>query len=382
MSLPLVYITDTSIFMPNDPVPSEEMEEYLGYINNKPSKSKKIVLRNNGIKTRYYALTKEGKATHTNAQMTALAVKALFRDNPEKIKDVELLSCGTSSPDQMMPSHGVMVHGWLPEAEAIEVVSPSGVCCAGMHAFKYAYMAVRTGDVHLAVATGSERFSASLVSHVFEEEAQKLKELHENPFIAFDKEFLRWMLSDGAAAFLLSDRPNDKGLSLRVEWIEGASYANEMETCMYMASEKLPDGTLKSYLDYSPEEIISKSILSIKQDIALLSNNVVPLGAKRIKEIFDKKGLDASDIDYFLPHMSSEFFKSKIFEQIALYGASIPYEKWFVNLSTMGNVGAGSVYLMVHELFHSGRLKKGEKILLLVPESSRFSYMYAMLTVC
>jgi len=382
MSLPLVYITDTSIFMPNDPVPSEEMEEYLGYINDKPSKSKKIVLRNNGIKTRYYALTKEGKATHTNAQMTALAVKALFRDNPEKIKDVELLSCGTSSPDQMMPSHGVMVHGWLPEAEAIEVVSPSGVCCAGMHAFKYAYMAVRTGDVHLAVATGSERFSASLVSHVFEEEAQKLKELHENPFIAFDKEFLRWMLSDGAAAFLLSDRPNDKGLSLRVEWIEGASYANEMETCMYMASEKLPDGTLKSYLDYSPEEIISKSILSIKQDIALLSNNVVPLGAKRIKEIFDKKGLDASDIDYFLPHMSSEFFKSKIFEQIALYGASIPYEKWFVNLSTMGNVGAGSVYLMVHELFHSGRLKKGEKILLLVPESSRFSYMYAMLTVC
>jgi 3-oxoacyl-[acyl-carrier-protein] synthase III len=382
MSLPPVYITDTAIFMPNDPVPSEEMEEYLGYINDKPSKSKKIVLRNNGIKTRYYALTKEGKATHTNAQMTALAVKALFRDNPEKIKDVELLSCGTSSPDQMMPSHGVMVHGWLPEAEAIEVVSPSGVCCAGMHAFKYAYMAVRTGDVHLAVATGSERFSASLVSHVFEEEAQKLKELNENPFIAFDKEFLRWMLSDGAAAFLLSDRPNDKGLSLRVEWIEGASYANEMETCMYMASEKLPDGTLKSYLDYSPEEIISKSILSIKQDIALLSNNVVPLGAKRIKEIFDKKGLDASDIDYFLPHMSSEFFKSKIFEQIALYGASIPYEKWFVNLSTMGNVGAGSVYLMVHELFHSGRLKKGEKILLLVPESSRFSYMYAMLTVC
>jgi len=27
-------------------------------------------------------------------------------------------------------------------------------------------------------------------------------------------------------------------------------------------------------------------------------------------------------------------------------------------------------------------LKKGEKLLLLVPESARFSYMYAMLTVC
>jgi 3-oxoacyl-[acyl-carrier-protein] synthase-3 len=155
-----------------------------------------------------------------------------------------------------------------------------------------------------------------------------------------------------------------------------------METCMYMACDKLPDGTLKSYLDFSPEELISKSILSIKQDIDLLSGNIVPLGAKRIKEIFDRKGLNASDIDYFLPHMSSEFFKSKIFEQIAHHGAHIPFEKWFVNLDRMGNVGAGSVYLMVHELFHSGKLKQGEKILLLVPESSRFSYMYAMLTVC
>jgi 3-oxoacyl-[acyl-carrier-protein] synthase III len=382
MSLQPVYINDTSVFMPNDPVSCDDMELYLGYINDKPSKSKKIVLRNNGIKTRYYALTKEGKTTHTNAQMTALAVKALFKDDPAKIKQVELLSCGTSSPDQMMPSHGVMVHGWLPEARSIEVVSPSGVCCAGMHAFKYAYMAVGSGDVHLAVSTGSERFSASLVANVFEEEAQKLKELNKNPFIAFDKEFLRWMLSDGAAAFLLSDKPNDKGLSLRVDWIEGASYANEMETCMYMASEKLPDGTLKSYLDFSPEEIMSKSILSIKQDIKLLSDNIVVLGAKKIKEIFDRRGLNADEIDYFLPHMSSEFFKSKIFEQIAVHGASIPYEKWFVNLSTMGNVGAGSVYLMVHELFHSGKLKKGDRMLLLVPESSRFSYMYAMLTAC
>ena len=381
MSRP-VYIINTSIFMPNEAVSSDDMELYLGYINGKPSKSKKIVLRNNGIKTRYYALTKEGKATHTNAQMTALAVRALFDNDPARLKEIELLSCGTSSPDQMMPSHGVMVHGWLPESAPIEVVSPSGVCCAGMHAFKYAYMSVKTGEIHRAVASGSERFSASLIANVFEEEAQKLQELNENPFIAFDKEFLRWMLSDGASAFLLSDEPNPDGLSLRVEWIEGASYANEMEACMYMASEKQPDGTLKSYLDFSPEEIINKSILSIKQDIKLLSDNIVTLGAKRIKEIFDRKGLTSDDIDYFLPHMSSEFFKSKIFEQIAYHGANIPYEKWFVNLTTMGNVGAGSVYLMVHELFHSGKLKKGNKILLLVPESSRFSYMYAMLTVC
>jgi 3-oxoacyl-[acyl-carrier-protein] synthase-3 len=381
MSFHEVYIINTASFFPNDPVSNDEMEEYLGFINKNPSKSKRIVLRNNGIKRRFYALTREGKPTHTNAQMTAKAVRTLMDNDPQNLKSIELLACGTSSPDQMMPSHGVMVHGELPETRSIEVVSPSGVCCAGMHAFKYAYMAVKTGDVHRAVATGSERFSGSLRSEVFEDEAQKLKQLEENPYIGFEKEFLRWMLSDGASAFLLSDKKNENGFSLRIEWVEGVSYANEMEACMYMGSEKLPDGTLKSYMDYTPEEILSHSILSIKQDVKMLSEYIVPLGGLRLKSLFEEKGLSAEDIDYFLPHMSSEFFKSKIYDQLIKNGMHIPYEKWVVNLETLGNVGAGSVYFMVDELFHSGRMKKGQKILLLVPESSRFSYMYSLLTV-
>jgi len=252
-----VYITNTSKFLPNQPVPNDQMEEYLGYINGKPSKSKSIVLRNNGITNRYYALTKGGKPTHTNAQMTAEAVRELFKDDPEKLTEVDLLSCGTSSPDQMMPSHGVMTHGWLPGMGPVEVVSPSGVCCAGMHSLKFAYLAIKAGEVKSAIATGSERFSGLLVSDVFEEEAQKLKELTTNPFIAFQKDFLRWMLSDGASAFKLSDEPNKEGISLRIDWIEGISYANEMETCMYMGADKLPDGTLKGFMDYTPEEIMT-----------------------------------------------------------------------------------------------------------------------------
>ncbi|MDR3681285.1 MAG: beta-ketoacyl-ACP synthase III [Flavipsychrobacter sp.] len=377
-----VYINSTSSFFPNEPVANDDMEQYLGYIDNKPSKSKKIVLRNNGIVNRYYALDKNHKSTHTNAEMTAQAVRALFKKDPAEIKTVELLSCGTSSPDQMIPSHGVMAHGQLPEMKGIEVVSPAGVCCAGMHALKYAYLAIKSGEVHKAVATGSERFSGLLVADVFEDEVQKLKDLNENPYIAFQKDFLRWMLSDGASAFLMTDKPNEKGLSLRVEWVEGVSYANEIETCMYMGGDKQADGTLKGFMDYTPEEIMTKSIFSIKQDITLLSDNIVKLGGQKIKEIFERKGLTAADIDHFLPHISSNFFKSKIYDLVEEYGGGIPYEKWFINLYTVGNVGAASVYLMIDELFNNGTLKKGEKILLLVPESARFSYMYALLTVC
>ncbi|HMF71845.1 MAG TPA: beta-ketoacyl-ACP synthase III [Flavitalea sp.] len=382
MSLNQVYIINTSTYFPNEPVSNDEMESYLGFINDKPSKSRRIVLRNNGIKNRFYALNKEGQATHSNAQMTAEAIKRLFQNQSEGLKSIELLSCGTSSPDQMMPSHAVMVHGHLPQIGGIEVVSPSGVCCAGMHAFKYAFMAVKSGDVETAVSTGSERFSAAIKADQFEDEITKLKELEENPYIAFEKDFLRWMLSDGAGALLLSNKMKEGNVNLRVEWLEGVSYANEMEACMYMGSEKKQDGTLTSYLDYSHDELKDKSVMSIKQDVRLLGENIVPLGGRKLKQIFTKKGLKSEDVDHFLPHMSSAFFKSQIYDTLIEIGIEIPYAKWRVNLETKGNVGAGSIYLMIDELFHSGTLNKGEKILLMVPESSRFSYVFGLLTVC
>jgi 3-oxoacyl-[acyl-carrier-protein] synthase-3 len=382
MSFREVYINKTARYLPNEPVSNEEMESYLGMINGKTSRSKNIVLRNNGIKQRFYALQKGGISTHSNAELTALAVKELFKENPESIQSIELLTCGTSSPDQMMPSHGVMVHGWLPEAGAIDVITPSGNCCSGMLGLKYAYMAIKTGEVHKAVATGSERTSKSLCASTFEDEAKYHAELEHNPYIAFEKDFLRWMLSDGAGAFLLSDKKNENEISLKIEWIESGSYAHLVETCMYQASEKTVDGKLKGFAEFTAEEIMHNSIMAMKQDVKLLDKNIVELGMVKLREVVDKKGLDIDSIDYFLPHLSSEFFRKKIADKLEENNMPIPQEKWFTNLTKVGNVGAGSIFLMIDELFNSGTLKKGQKLLLMVPESSRFSYVYSLLTVC
>lgn len=382
MSLSEVYITRTSSFYPNDPISNDEMEDFLGVINEQASKSRRIVLRNNGIKSRHYAIRKDGTPTHTNAEMVSLAIRKLFDKDINELKDVQLLSCGTSSPDQMMPSHAVMVHGWLPESNNIEVVSPSGVCCSGMHAFKYAYMSVKLGEVTKAISSGSERLSRLLRSDQFELEVQKMGELEANPYLSFEKDFLRWMLSDGAATFLIENKKSEVGPSLRVEWIESFSFANEAEPCMYMASDKLEDGTLKSYMDYSPQELQEKSILSIKQDVKLLGENIIKLGFKKLKFVFEEKGIDPNSITYFLPHMSSYFFEEKIYDALVEYNIEIPKDRWFTNLATKGNVGAGSIYLMMDELFNSGNLKAGDKVLLAVPESSRFSYVFSLLTVC
>lgn len=151
---------------------------------------------------------------------------------------------------------------------------------------------------------------------------------------------------------------------------------------MYQGCDKLPDGTLQSYMEYMPDEIAGKSILAMKQDVKLLDEHIIELGYQTLKSIIDKKEIDISSLSWFLPHISSEFFRKKIAAKLEEKGISIPREKWFTNLSSVGNIGAGSIYVMVDELFKANRLKAGEKILLMVPESSRFSYVYALLTVC
>jgi 3-oxoacyl-[acyl-carrier-protein] synthase III len=377
-----VYLNRTSIFFPNQPVSNNEMEDYLGQINGKPSKSRAIVLRNNGIENRYYALDKLGNATHTNAEMTANAVMTLFENNPGEIKEIELLTCGTATPDQLLPSHAVMVHGLLTESNSIETVSFSGSCCSGMHALKYAYLSVKSGEKQKAISTGSERISSILKADNFEEEAHHLEALNQNPYIAFEKDFLRWMLSDGAGAFLIENKKNTEGFSLKIEWIELLSFANQMEPCMFMGAEKLEDGSLKSYQQYSMQELAQKSVLSLKQDTKLLSANIVEKGFNSFKDILSRKGITVEEIDFLLPHVSSYFFQSKIYENLERNGNTIPYEKWFTNLKTKGNVGSCSIYLMVDELLKSDRLKIGNKILLVVPESARFSYAFCLLTVC
>lgn len=376
-----VYITKIAKFFPNNPVSNDEMEDYLGLINERHSKTKGVVLRNNKIKNRYYAFNKQGEATHSNAQIAAASIKALFDDEAE-LKTVDLLSCGTSYPDQIMPSHGVMTHGELPEMESIEVTSPAGVCCAGMHALKYAYMAVKCGDRKKAVASGSERLSPALRADKFDGEVKHLEDLEQDPIIAFEKDFLRWMLSDGSGAVLVENRKAESGLSYRIDWIEGISFANEKETCMYAGAVKNEDGTLTGYPDFSMQELVNNSALSIKQDVTLLSENILGLGFKLLKKIFDEKGLTPDDIDYMLPHISSFYFEDRIDNILKSNGLEIPKEKWFVNLDRVGNVGAASIYLMLEEIDKSGKLKAGDRLLLVVPESARFSYMFAWLTVC
>jgi 3-oxoacyl-[acyl-carrier-protein] synthase III len=374
-----VYITRLAKFLPNRPVENDQMEQFLGMVDGKPSKARRIILRNNQIKTRYYAIDDNGNPTHNNAQLTAEAIRMLLDDN-FTVKDIDLLACGTTVPDQTLPSHASMVHGEL-GGKPMEIISPAGSCATGMHAMKYAYLAIKAGEKKNAVCTGSELFSNMMQARNFEKETESLHLLNQQPILAFEKDFLRWMLSDGAGAALLSDKSNSDGISLRIDWIETISFANQLETCMYAGGDKQDDGTIKSWRDFNSEDILNKSLFSLRQDVKMLGENIYQMSNSFLADIVKKRNLNLDEIDYFLPHISSEYFRYRIDEDSKEKGVHIPQEKWFTNLVRLGNVGAASIYFMLEEIFNSGMLKKGQKLLLGIPESARFTYVYSLVTV-
>jgi len=373
-----VYINKIEKFLPNDPVSNDEMEQILGKVNNKTSKSRRLILRNNGIQTRYYALDQHQNVTHNNAELTALAIKKLT-ENDFSLNDIEVLSCGTSTPDLLLPSHAAMVHGLL-KNKSVDLNAASGVCCSGMNALKYGYLSIKSGDANNAVCTGSERVSTWMMANKFEAEIANLEALEQQPILAFKKDFLRWMLSDGAGAILLENKPKGP-LSLEIQWMENYSFAHELETCMYAGGDKLADGTMKPWSEYSVDEWKSESVFSLKQDVKILDEFILKKGVESMGYAMEKHQLKPDEITYFLPHISSLFFKDKLYGEFKNAGLEIAKEKWFLNLPKVGNVGAASIYLMLEELYHSKKLKSGDTIMLSVPESGRFSYAYAFLKV-
>jgi 3-oxoacyl-[acyl-carrier-protein] synthase-3 len=381
MALNDVYINKIGTFLPNAPVSNDEMEHILGMINNRPSKARLRVLKSNGIQYRYYAIDKEtGEKTHSNIQITVEAIKKLENEN-FSLQDIDCLVCGTSTPDQLLPSHAAMVHGDL-KIPSCEIASLTGVCISSIQALKYGYMSVMSNESHNVVCTGSDLVSSLIRGNQFIGEIQeKITELKKNPIVAFEKDFLRWMLSDGAGAVLLQNRPNHQALSLKIEWIDIHSFAGDMPTCMYRGAEKDTKGNLISFMDFMPEEWSTKSIMALKQDVKLLNKYVVSIIAQALGMTLKKRNLDLEGIDYFIPHFSSLFFRDKIYEAYRERGYHLPQSKWFSNLMTVGNVGAASIYLALDELFDSGKLQKGNRLLLMIPESGRFCMGYVLLTV-
>jgi 3-oxoacyl-[acyl-carrier-protein] synthase-3 len=380
------HLTALVAFLPGEPVTNDRIDAYLGAADRISARTRKLILASNGIQTRHYAIDPTtGEPTYTNAQLAAEAVRRLCATRGLEPVDLGCLCCGTSSPDQLMPGHASMVHGELGGGPC-EVVSTAGICLTGVTALKYAAMAVDQGLTANAAVTGSELASSFMRSDFFAQTGSRCADTASesattHPAFSFEENFLRWMLSDGAGAVLV-EREATAALSLRIDWIEIVSQAHRLPACMYAGAVQNENGGLTGWRQLARQGLAQAAgVFTVKQDARLLNREVLPvLVGESLPPIIAKHDLRADQIDWFLPHYSSGFFRQPLAQQLAAIGFAIPEDRWFTNLASRGNTGSASFFIMLEELVGSGRVQKGQRLLAMVPESGRFSVGYLLLT--
>src|SRR5438105_1868868 len=97
-----VFITSLGKFFPGPAIGNDEMEEYLGRVHGRPSRARARVLAQNGIQSRHYAIDKQQRTVHGNAEMAALAVRDLLsRAAPDG--PIDFLGAATTQGDVCVP---------------------------------------------------------------------------------------------------------------------------------------------------------------------------------------------------------------------------------------------------------------------------------------
>ncbi len=364
------FITSTGAYLPGPPISSGEVEQVLGQVGERPSRLKNRILKANGIVTRHYAVDSNGKTTHSDLDLAVGAARVCLERSPLEAEDMGMLSCATSQADLLLPGLASMVQAEL-EMPGVEILTTHGVCSCGTMALKAAFNSIRLQEHRSALVVSAELSSRMLKASRYEAAGGAAA-------VDFEAEFLRWMLSDGAGAFLLEAQP--RGRCLKIDWMRSFSHADALPVCMAVGrpGDRADSRTWQDFATYADAEAAGAFL--IRQDLRLLEN-IVKVGVDGALRLIEEGVLDTNQIDHFLCHYSSHHFRGKVFDMLEMAGCAIPFSKWYTNLYTRGNTGCASIFIMLDEFLSDGRAKAGDTIVCMVPESGRFNTSYMQLTV-
>lgn len=371
-----VYITGLGAHLPGPVIGNDAMEDHIGRIAGRNSIVGRRALRWNGIAGRHYAMRPDGTVADTNAGMTAKAVAAALDDAGLGVEALEHLATATTQGDYLVPGHAAAVQAEL-GANVLEIASYQSVCASALMAAKGAWLQVRAGEAEVAVAAAGE-FSSRWFRPAFYEGSALIDARGR---LATEADFLRFTLSDGAGAVVMESRPRAEGLSLRIEWIDLTSLAGRFDPCMWAGSTRADRADLTSAWSHAgPTAAHAAGAVALLQDFELLKIVIRAWIGVWLEKV-DTGRIVPDRVDHLLCHYSARSLRDEIVGLLQGTAAMIPEEKWFTTLPESGNIGSASIWVMLEGFMKSGRPQRGDRVLLIVPESGRAMIGFMMLEV-
>lgn len=305
-----VGILGTGSYLPEKVMTNDDLSKFV-------DTNDEWIRTRTGIRERRIAA--ENEATSDLAYKAA--EKAIENAKIDK-NEIDLVIVATMSPDHITPATAAIVQDKLGiNAAAFDL---SAACTGFVYAFTTGYSFVKSGIYKKVLVIGAETMSRIL---------------------DWEDRTTCVLFGDGAGAVVLGQIEN--GGYIASHLVSDGSGAEDVI---------IPAGGSRNPV--SKEEIDKREIyFKMKgSDVFKFAVRAFP---ETVENVLAQGNITADDVDMFIPHQAN----IRIIESIAKRFKQ-PLDKFYVNLQRYGNTSGASIPLALDEANKEGKLKKGDKVVM------------------
>ena len=277
------------------------------------------IVQRSGIRERHIA--EEGEASSDLAVPAAQQALEAANLGPE---DVDFMVVATTTPDHFFPTTANLVQHRL-GCRRVGSVDVLAACAASVYSLTIGAQFIQTGKYRRVLCIGTETLS-------------KITDFTDRGTCV--------LLADAAGAAVLEATEEDRGI-IDADLYSDGQYAELLH--MPAGGSRIP--ATRETVDARQHYAKMKGSEVFKVAVRMFEDSTV--------QLLSRHGLSAKDVDLFIPHQAN----LRIIEAAAKR-VGLPMERVFVNIDRYGNTGAASIYVAMAEAAVSGRLHRGDLVLL------------------
>lgn len=284
------------------------------------------IMSRTGIRERH--LLEEGKAT---SDMALEATKRALADAKLAPEDIDIVVCGTFTPDYVFPSCACLLQSKLALVNAA-CFDLAAACSGFIYSLTVGGHFINSGMARRVLVIGADA-NSRLVDWT-----------DRNTCILF---------GDGASAVILEARPQEadrsrrRGILSTIMKSDGTGWRHLFQPAGGSLNPPTADTVAKRLHHITMEG---------KETFKFASRAMSDAGQAAI----DAAGLTVDDIDLVVPHQANIRIINNATRRL-----QIPDEKTIINIDTYGNTVAASVGLALDDAYRAGRLQDGSNVLLI-----------------
>lgn len=304
-------ITGTGSYAPHRILSNHDLEKMV-------DTSDEWISTRTGIKERRIA---DGEST---TDIAAKACKKALKSASITSDEIDLIIAATVTSDMLFPSTACFLQSHLGIKKNIPAFDISAACSGFLYALDAADKYIKTSAAKNVLVVGVDVFS------------KIIDWKDRNTCILF---------GDGAGAVVLSAEKGNRGI-LSSHIFSNGHYWNMLYTPSNICSSpfrKHPHSE-EPYLKMEGNKIFKLAVQAM---------------GEACQEALDHNNITADELAFLIPHQANARIINATAERMGL-----PQEKVFINVDRYGNTSAGSIPIALDELAQSGRLNKGDLLLM------------------